>query len=199
LAKQHDLLPRSRDGQWTLDDWRTLQHRFTNRVSEAELRSFDDAVRLYPTKAAVATYNVEKLVALGNPIAAVHAEHTGGAAAKSASADDAGSLEAGLHISRGSLVQLVSNLWQEVGLVNGARGTLVDIVYKPGAAPPALPEFVLVRFDDCTGPWFRPGDESYRNVVALSPTSAEWKLGGVQTGLRMLGRRQLPLRLCWAR
>ena len=37
------------------------------------------------------------------------------------------------------------------GLVNGALGTVVGIVYAPGTAPPGLPHNVLVQFDNYLG------------------------------------------------
>ena len=37
------------------------------------------------------------------------------------------------------------------GLVNGAIGTVVGIIYPPGTAPPGLPHSVLVKFDNYLG------------------------------------------------
>ena len=45
---------------------------------------------------------------------------------------------------------LTSNLWVEVGLVNGAMGTVKAICYKVGQAPPHLPIAVMVQFDCCS-------------------------------------------------
>lgn len=41
---------------------------------------------------------------------------------------------------------LTKNLDQEVGLVNGIRGDIVEIVYKEGKPAPALPLYVVVNF-----------------------------------------------------
>jgi len=46
---------------------------------------------------------------------------------------------------------LTSNLWKEVGLVNGALGYIKKIIYKPGNSPPDLPTYVMVEFDHFTG------------------------------------------------
>ena len=46
---------------------------------------------------------------------------------------------------------LTSNLWVEVGLVNGAMGTVNAICYKE-TTPPHLPLAVMVQFDHHTGP-----------------------------------------------
>ena len=48
--------------------------------------------------------------------------HTGVGAAKAPS-DDAGGLEAIVRIAKSAWVILVSNLWVDMGLVNGAIGT----------------------------------------------------------------------------
>ena len=39
-----------------------------------------------------------------------------------------------------------------MGLVNGSLGEVVDIVYTPGCKPPELPLYVVVRFDNYSGP-----------------------------------------------
>ena len=43
---------------------------------------------------------------------------------------------------------LMANLWQEVGLCNGAAGTVSHLLYHEGHAPPNLPIAVLVNFDN---------------------------------------------------
>ena len=63
---------------------------------------------------------------------------------------------------------LTKNLWQEVGLVNGIRGEVVEIVYAEGAPAPAPPCYVVVRFDGHTGPDWSSG-ERYGRVCAHLP------------------------------
>ena len=46
-------------------------------------------------------------------------------------------------------VMLIVNLWVEIGLVNGALGTVVSICYQD-SAPPDLP--LAFRFDNYSGP-----------------------------------------------
>ena len=48
---------------------------------------------------------------------------------------------------------LITNLWVEMGLDNGALGTVVSILYETGG-PPDLPLSVIVRFDNYTGSTF---------------------------------------------
>jgi len=46
---------------------------------------------------------------------------------------------------------LPANLWVEVGLVNGALGTIVATCYKEDQHPPDLPVAVTVKFDYMQG------------------------------------------------
>lgn len=63
---------------------------------------------------------------------------------------------------------LTANLWQEVGLSNGAAGTVYDIIYQEGHQPPSLPVAALVQFDDYCGPQF------HNNCVPIAPITFEW-------------------------
>ena len=49
---------------------------------------------------------------------------------------------------------LTLNLFIAGGLFNGARGTVVDILYGE-KLPPHLPEYVLVKFDGLNIPGFQ--------------------------------------------
>ena len=46
----------------------------------------------------------------------------------------------------GQQVMLTTNLWVEAGLVNGALGQVVSIVYNTATTPRMLPLFVVVDF-----------------------------------------------------
>ena len=52
---------------------------------------------------------------------------------------------------------LSSNLWVDMGLVNGAMGTIKVICYRIGTAPPNLPVAVTVQFDMYSGPTLPDG------------------------------------------
>ena len=52
----------------------------------------------------------------------------------------------------GQQVMLTTNLWVEAGLVNGALGKVVSILYNTAATPPMLPLFVVVDFVNYKGP-----------------------------------------------
>ena len=85
---------------------------------------------------------------------------------------------------------LTANIWQEVGLCNGAAGTVHQLLYQDDHKPPDLPIAVLVNFDNYAGPLFL---SSHPNCVPISPLSFEWESNG-----RRLSRQQVPLQLCYA-
>ena len=78
---------------------------------------------------------------------------------------------------------LISNLWVEAGLVNGAMGTVKAICYSSGE-PPALPTAVMVTFDSYSGPTLSDG------TVPIVPIRRTWG--------QACSRLQLPLKLAWA-
>ncbi len=132
---------------------------------------------------AVVEHNVTRLRTNGQPIATVKAVHTGPNASK-ASPDDAASLEPVICIAHGARVMLTANLWVDVGLVNGAMGTVVAICYKSGQYLPHLPVAVMVLF---TGPTLPEGTDP---ITPIRCTKSA--LGG------HCSRLQLPLKLAWA-
>ncbi len=178
-----DILLRLRNAQVTMQDWNCLMEQTPTQV--ADLTPFANALRLYPTVEAVVQYNVAKLEASGKPIATIKAVHTGANAAK-ASSDDASGLEAVICLAKSARVMLTSNLWVEVGLVNGAMGTIEAICYRNGG-PPDLPLALMIKFDHYSGPTLHDG------TVPITPLRRTWSNSGVQCS-----RLQLPLKLAWA-
>ena len=183
-VKFRDILLRLRDAKVTLSDWNHLMSRTPTRVQD--LSPFSTALHLIPTVEAVVEYNVAQLQASGQPIAAIKAVHTGANAAK-APADDAGGLEAVVCLAHSARVMLTSNLWVDVGLVNGAMGTVQAICYRTGG-PPDLPIAIMVRFDSYSGPTFPDG------TVPITPLRRCWS----SSGGGQCSRLQLPLKLAWA-
>jgi len=131
-------------------------------------------------------HNLSKLYASGQPVATIRAIHTGSSASQG-SPDDAGGLYPIICMAQGARVMLTSNLWVDVGLVNGAMGTVATIYYPPGQAPPALPLSIMVKFDSYSGPTYPDG------TVPITPIRRSWSASGVQCS-----RLQLPLKLAWA-
>ena len=62
-----------RDGKVTEADWHLLLQRSPNNVDMVE---FSAAIRLYFDKS-VAEYNYKKLKSTGQPVAKIHAKHSG--------------------------------------------------------------------------------------------------------------------------
>ena len=178
-----DILLRLRDAKVTVADWNHLMTRTPTRVQDVS--PFTTALHLIPTVEAVVEYNVAQLQASGWPIATVKAVHTGPNAAK-APADDAGGLETVVCLAKSARVMLTSNLWVDVGLVNGAMGAVQAICYRT-RGPRDLPIAVMVRFDSYSGPTFPDG------TVPITPLRRCWSSSGGQCS-----RLQLPLKLAWA-
>ena len=57
-------------------------------------------------------------------------------------------MEMELLILVGVRVMLTSNLWTDVGLVNGALGFFEKIVYNRGCSSPKPPTYVLITIDN---------------------------------------------------
>ena len=86
-----------------------------------------------------------KLQSLSEPVARINAIHSCAISA-AAKPDDAGGLFPVVFLAVGARVMLTSNLWHEVGLCNGAAGTVYQILYHEGHRPPDLPIAVIVDF-----------------------------------------------------
>lgn len=178
------LLMRLHDGNIPQDDWQMLLQRAPNKADNSS--DFNEAIRLFYDKASVAQYNLTKLQALGAPIARVNAIHSNSEAA-SIKADDAGGLYPVVFLAVGAKVMLTANLWQEVGLCNGAAGTVHQLLYQEGHQPPDLPIAVIVNFNTYAGPPFLAG---HPTMVPIPLLTFEWN-----TGAQKLSRQQLPLQL----
>jgi ATP-dependent DNA helicase PIF1 len=180
----HELLLRLRNGEVTEDDWKLLMT--TTPAHIADTSSFDTSLHLFPRVEDVAEYNTNKLHACGQPVATIKAVHSGPNASKG-SPDDAGGLQPVVCLCKGARVMLSSNLWVDMGLVNGAMGTVHAICYRDGEAPPNLPVAVTVLFDRYHGPTLHDG------TVPIVPLRRSWGSSGGQCS-----RLQLPLKLSWA-
>ena len=187
IARFRDLLLRLRNGCVTEDDWKLLLTRDPSKIHNSD--DFKDAIRLFYDKENVARYNLEKLQSLPTPVAQIHAVHNN-SSATCAKPDDAGGLYPTVFVAVDARVMLTANLWPEVGLCNGAAGTVHDILYKKKHQPPNLPIAVLVIFDHYSGPSFL---QQHSNCVPIPPITYEW-----DSDSQRLSRQQLPLQVRYA-
>jgi len=148
------------------------------RVSDAS--SFDNALHLFPT---VVEYNINKLHACGlllklYILVLILRRPPGG-------------LHPVVCLAKGVRVMLSSNLWVEMGLVNGTMGAIQTICYHEGSALPDLPvavtSAVTVLFDSYSGPTLADG------IAPISPICHSWSASGNNCSCL-----QLPLKLAWA-
>ena len=87
---------------------------------------------------------------------------------------------------------LTANLWTEAGLVNGAIGTIQDILFREDQEPPFLPIAVLISFEGYKGPTIISLEGT--RVVPIAPIRHTWK---GRTGT-LCSRLQIPVHLVWA-
>ena len=183
------LQMRERNGASSLQDWETLLVRNTAKVQN--LAHFKQcAVRLSFGNEKVATDNYSKLCELGQPIIVINAQHNN-SKAKLLSAEEMGGLQPTLHLCKNARVMLTRNLWTEVGLCNGAIGTVLDIIYAEGNSPPVLPIAIIVQFDekDYSGPSFCANTPNCVPVYPVINCSSTYGAN--------LERQQFPLKLAW--
>jgi ATP-dependent DNA helicase PIF1 len=148
-----------------------------------ETRSFDVALKLFPTNAKVEEANNAYLASTGNPVARILSENNPNTGAS----EKGKTLQHVLNLSIGCRVMLRKNISVPLGLVNGSIGILRAIVYEAGSVPPALPSYVLVQFSDYKGPCL------VDDLFPIVPTTESWNAKGAA-----VTRKQLPISLAHA-
>ena len=184
-AQFRTLLAALHDGGLDREQWQLL----CTRRTRPDDPTIVNLPRLYANAASVLAYNLERLHRVCPDAAVVRAEHSDGTAGKAAT-DLAGGLPVQTYLGTGATVMLTANLAVQLGLVNGARGTVVAVVYAPGTAPPALPVSVVVRFEGYTGPSLA----AWPGCVPIAPLKRTWTDHDGTTRWRL----QVPLVLAWA-
>lgn len=126
---------------------------------------FDKAMWIYTTNAEVTEHNqsmLRTLVNEDNPLMSFCKKYQKRAKGKS-HFDSKKTKDASVFLCRGCRVSVSKNLWQEVGLYNGATGTVVDIRMSPGSTPLQgdLPAYVIVDMDTYNGPVWDQDNPSY--------------------------------------
>jgi len=168
-------------------------------VTSEERNEFKDAMRLYFRRIPVSQYNMKRLLEHSSqeefPIRIVQAMHQCAFDSRSDSSlyQDCKSV---LRLSFDARIRLNCNVWTNVGLFNGGRGVVYDIIDDPTAdSEDALPLVVLVKMDEgycgpsCIG-------EDNERIVPIVPREIARK--GCELG-KGRNRRQIPLSLDYAR
>lgn len=183
------------DGTVTAQDYRILKTRFSSSLSKQEREKFRDAVHLYSTRLEVLAYNRERLENMRDDtnqriaIARVPAVHNCFSASQG-TINDAQGLHSTLYLAEGVRIMLKINLWTERGLVNGAMGRVVHIIYDENSCPPNNPPSVLIcRFDSYNGPFLN--DEE--RTIPIIPIAKSWTNIDGQSCSRV----QYPFVLCY--
>ncbi|KAL1974029.1 hypothetical protein VTN31DRAFT_5589 [Thermomyces dupontii] len=175
-----------------MDDWELLCCRIQCVVPHKS-PAFNDALRIYFTKERVRQHNEDRLRALGQPVLSISAVHEGNWASQ-ASEDEAGNLHAYLCLSLRCQFMLTENIWVERGLVNGAIGTLEDIVWPPDTVDPRSqqPMALLIHFPGCNGRPLSISEEG-KPLVPVFPSRREFLHNNVECS-----RCRFPVTIAYA-
>ena len=168
-----------RNASPTQANWELLMTRGHMKIPPSERKEFESATHLFSTNDLVKYHNKKMLQQLNLPVALSLATKT--RSMTNSTAEDE-QLETEVLLCKGQRIMLTTNVWTQAGLVNGALGEVIDIVYSTEARPPDLPLYVVARMEKYVGPSWNAANPTF---IPITPVS----LGS---------RRQLPIRMAWA-
>lgn len=139
-------------------DWKILMARVIAELTIEENKEFDKLVHLFATNASAKLHNNKMLKQLNLPIARSLAQIAKQPNTKFGN-DEQLPYEILLCMNR--QVMLIANLWIEVGLINGSLGCIKSIACELNLKPPNLLKYVVVEFQNYTGPPWDVDNPSY--------------------------------------
>jgi ATP-dependent DNA helicase PIF1 len=157
-------------------------------ADESERIRLSTAPFIMPTRADVTEHNSKELESLnrqGHLPCRINAIHSNKGARK-ITADNMGGLKPVLFLARNCRIMITSNLWVEMGIVDGTMGYVRHIIFAENHLPPSMPIAVIVEFDS---QYEGPSLPNKMAFIVVEPKTISFS--GYE-------RTQLPLRLCYA-
>jgi len=180
-----ELLPRFRNGDCTLEDYEHLKKRFLRPDNIAQ---FADAISIFAYNQTCDEHNINRIKFVNQPITILQAVNQPDYC-KKYDADQFKGLRNEIYLCIGAKVVITTNIWKKYGIVNGATGTVKDIIYRFGDSK-NLPDIVIIHLDRYSGPQCFE-DSSKTNWIPFD-TETAYNMRTSST------RRQFPFRLAYA-
>jgi hypothetical protein len=163
-----------------------LRSRQLKNLERDEKAMFHDALHVFPRNVLVHYWNHKKLLELDSPIAKIVPKQT--------PALPLLPKEETLYLCNKAPVFLTRNIDFPRRLLNGSRGTVHSIFYKPGTSPAtSLPSVVFVHFEKYNGPAAEVRDGL--SLVPICPMSDTYFNKGLRQSFSV---RIIPLKLAFA-
>jgi ATP-dependent exoDNAse (exonuclease V) alpha subunit len=177
-----------RESKVSVANRKWLMQRQIRLLDPEEQREFRrDAIRLYHSNDEKDLHNLHALVHNGEPFTVLRGDHST-ASARRRKPNEFHGVPAELYVAEKAKVILRTNEWTEMGLANGARGTVREILYTKEQTPGKDLPVILVEFPSYRGPRF--SEKCDPKVVPIVPVKiTKQKIGW---------RYNLPLDLAWA-